>query len=156
MEIFIIILLLLFGTTLLLAEVAIIPGFGIAGIGGICFTLGGIYFAYSQYGTTICFITIACVIVTFFIMLYFLSKSKTIEKMKLKSQIESRVEGQDNSNIAVGAVGVSTTRINLYGKVRIDEKTYQAKSLVFIDTNQPIEVVKIENSCILVQPKQNS
>lgn len=151
MTLTIIIILLLIGLTLLLAEVLVIPGFGIAGIGGILMSCAGIYMAYSQLGVFSGIIISVCTAIAFVVMLYILSKSKTIDKMKLKSEINSQVGEQDNSLLKIGDEGETITRLNLYGKVKINGTTYQARSLKYIDTKTRVVIVAIENNCILVK-----
>ena len=52
LDIFIISMLSVLGIILLIAEVFIIPGFGIAGISGALFFGGSVWYAYEQIGTT--------------------------------------------------------------------------------------------------------
>ena len=151
MLVVVLVLLLLLGVVLLVAEVVVIPGFGIAGIGGMLFSIGGLALAYNQYGATGGTIALVSSAVAFFVLLYLMSKAKIVDRLKLKSQIDAHVETQDTTKINVGCEGVTVTRINLFGKVKIDGETFQARSLVFIENNKPIVVERIENNCILVR-----
>ena len=62
MELFVIVLLIALGTILLVAEIALIPGFGVSGIAGIAAMIGSAVYAFMQMGEIAGWITIAIVI----------------------------------------------------------------------------------------------
>ena len=63
MELFVIGLLIVLGTVLLVAEIALIPGFGVSGIAGIGAMIGSAVYAFMQLGEIAGWVTIAIVIV---------------------------------------------------------------------------------------------
>jgi membrane-bound ClpP family serine protease len=56
------------------------------------------------------------------------------------------------SEVAIGAVGVSISRLSPMGKVEVNGKTFEAKSAdVFIDQRSKVEVVGFDNFTLIVR-----
>lgn len=95
MYIILTILLVLFGTGLLLAELFLLPGFGIAGICGLLSLIGAVVIAYVQLTALWAWaghVTLAACIILCAIAVYAFLKSKAIKKMALDTKIEGSVE----------------------------------------------------------------
>ncbi len=150
-----IILLLVAGIILLVAEVMIIPGFGVGGIIGGALTLGGLYLSYDTYGLWISLALTLVAIIAFTVLCFVVSRSSLTESMKLKSEIKSTVEEDNHSSLTVGTQGIAATRLNLYGKVEINGKLYEAKANRFIDAGAEVEIASIENNYIFVKQTKN-
>jgi membrane-bound ClpP family serine protease len=96
MNIFLVVLLVLAGVALLLAEMFLLPGFGIAGVSGFCSLIGAVVLAYIKLGVTAGYITLgACVLLSALAIWGFL-RSRALDKMALDTQIESHVELANN------------------------------------------------------------
>lgn len=149
-----IILLIILGIALLLVEFLIIPGITIAGIGGFLCVAGGIIAAFYVHGikagTITLFSALTAVIATGLIVY----KSKTFRHIMLESNINGvaiNVKAENNFN--VGDHGKTVTRLAPIGKAMINDKMVEAKSLTgFIDENTEIEIVKIQNTNVIVKP----
>lgn len=148
-----VIILVVIGVLLLLAEVLLLPGIGVAGLVGIgCLTGGtiGAYFWISPLAghITLCLSVLfaACCVYAFF-------KARMLDKMALKTDIDSKVDLIDGMGIKIGDTGKSLGRLAPMGKALINNKEVEAKSTKsFIDEDRDIEVVAIEGNHVVVKP----
>lgn len=92
MDILILVLLSLAGVLLLVLELFLIPGVGIAGIAGGGCLIGAVVYAYMAIGPMAGHITFFAVLATTAIAVYAFYKSKAIEKMGLDTKIDDTVE----------------------------------------------------------------
>ena len=92
MNILILILLSLAGIVLLVLELFLIPGIGIAGIAGGGCLVGAVVYAYMAIGATAGHITFFAVLAATAVAVYVFYKSRAIEKMGLDTKIDDKVE----------------------------------------------------------------
>lgn len=151
-----IIVLILVGIVLLLAEVLLIPGIGIAGILGLLSLGGSCFYTFYEFGNipgTI--VTVINVILVVGLLAYVL-RAKTWKKLSLETKIDSTVAYFDESRIAVGDRGKALTRLGPMGTVKLGDITCEAKSLEgIIDPGTEVEVVLIEDRKIYVKPAED-
>lgn len=89
------ILLVVFGVTLIVAEMFLLPGFGIAGVCGFASLAGSVVVAYLKLAPVYPWaghVTLAACIVLTAVAIYAFVKSHAIEKMALDTTIDSKVE----------------------------------------------------------------
>lgn len=89
------IILVLFGVGLLLAEMFLLPGFGVAGIFGLCSLVGAVVIAYVKLAALWAWAghaTLAACIVLCGIAVWIFLKSKALNKMALDTKIEGGVD----------------------------------------------------------------
>lgn len=156
LDIIIILILVLLGLALIMVEIFFLPGITIAGIGGGIILVGGIVYAFHYMGENAGYITIGTSAVLGVGTFIFLIKSKTLDRISLKTDITSKIDQSDRLHIKVGDQGVTLSRINPIGKAEFEnELVIEVKSFTgeFIDTEVEIEVVKTDNFSILVQPR---
>jgi membrane-bound ClpP family serine protease len=156
-NIIIVTLVILLGIIFLLAEIFLLPGITISGIAGFIFLIGGIAYAYMYMGTMAGNMTL--IISAFLIMgsfLYFI-KSKSLRRISLTTNIDSKVDMSDLQKIKVGDVGITQSRLNPMGKVFINDLTVEAKSIdgQMIDEDTEVIVIKIDWANIIVSIKIN-
>ena len=150
-DILIVIALCIIGIALFLIEIFLIPGLTITFIAGAIFSIGGIYYAFRTLGTTAGVITLISVVVIVSIAFVYLIKSKALDRIALKTNIDSTVAAKELTDISEGDKGVSISRLNPMGKVRVNNITMEAKTLgEFIDENTAITVVKILPAQLIV------
>ncbi len=155
MTVFVIVLLLLLGIVLLLLEFLVVPGVTIAGIGGVIMMGGGIYLAYTTYGSTVGHIILLSVLVVNIVLIMYALKSRTWKKFMLESKVDSSVD-TDTPEINVGDTGSCVTRLAPMGKVRIGDIVVEGQSIEgYLDAKTEVEVVKIYKYKIIVKPKNN-
>ncbi|MDA3954298.1 MAG: hypothetical protein PF485_11685 [Bacteroidales bacterium] len=148
-----IIFLIILGIILFYVEFLIVPGVTIAGIAGAILIIVGIYFGYKEYGVPeghyILGLTSAASIFSVFIML----RSNTWKNIALNAKIDGKTSSSLESEVSIGETGETTTRLNPYGKVLINNKFYEAKSTSsYIDPKTKIVVKKIDGSHLIVKP----
>ncbi|WP_372752789.1 NfeD family protein [Labilibaculum sp.] len=149
----IIILLIVFGIVLLLLEFLVIPGVTVAAIGGILMIAGGVYMSYHHYGYSVGHLSILSVIILFGASFALALKSKTWNKIMLKTEVTSKVEKMEDSDVLIGDQGVCTSRLAPMGMVKMNNKIVEAKSMgTYIDEKTPVEVVGIIDKIIIVKP----
>ena len=119
MEIITIIILFLFCTLLLAAELFILPGTGVAGIAAICCLVGANYFTFVWFGLTTGLWLSAASLVACILVGYWMLRSKTLEKYSLHKSIDSTAASQDQLSVQPGDEGVAVTRLALIGNADI-------------------------------------
>ena len=154
-DLIIVSLVILLGIVFLLAEIFLLPGLTVSGIAGLVFLIGGISYAYIYMGT---FAGNIAMLVSVFVLLgsflYFI-KSKSLRRISLTTNIDSKVDTSDLEKIQVGDVGITESRLNPIGKVFINDLTVEAKSIdgEMIDEETEVLVNKVGWSNILVSRK---
>ncbi|MGL4292832.1 MAG: NfeD family protein [Bacteroidales bacterium] len=156
LDIIIILVLALFGIGLVILEVFLIPGFGFAGLAGIAFMGGSVWYAYEQAGPLWGNIILLFCILTLIFSIYKFIKSKMLNKMSLHKEIDSTAPNEIDRNIQVGDAGITISILNPMGSVLINNEKTEAKSEEgFIDVNQPVRVVRREATKIIVRKTAN-
>ncbi|WP_312696634.1 NfeD family protein [Sphingobacterium mizutaii] len=157
------------GVILLVLEIFVIPGFGVAGIAGIILVLCGLAFSmvandYFDFKLTqpgllmnSFIIVIGAMILTIVLMVIFgknVLQSPTFKRLVL--QDEQKADEGYTSSVAkrnlINKVGVTKTVLRPSGKIEIDNVWYDAVSLdSFIDVGEEIYVEKHENYNLFVR-----
>ncbi len=156
-DLIIVTLVILLGIIFLLAEIFLLPGITISGIAGFIFLVGGIAYAYMYMGTMAgnltLLISVSLILGSF---LYFI-KSKSLRRISLNTNIDSKVDTSDLKKINVGDVGITQSRLNPIGKVFINNRTVEAKSIdgQMIDEDTEVVVNKVDWSNIIVSIKES-
>lgn len=148
-----IIALIIIGALLLVAELILLPGLSIAGIGAfISYVIAG-YLGFSNYGTTGGLIVIGVIIVVSVIGLALSLRAKTWRKLALNESIDGKSQISPENELKIGDRGTAITRLNPIGKVVVGEETYEARSLgdKYINEQTQVEVVGFDNFNIVVQ-----
>ena len=96
MNIFLVVLLVLAGVALLLLEMFLLPGFGIAGISGFLSLTGAVALAWMRISPTAGVITLAACVLVAAIAIWGFLRSHALDKMALDTQIDSHVDLVDN------------------------------------------------------------
>ena len=89
------IILILFGIGMLLAELFLLPGFGIAGVVGLGSLIGAVVMAYMKLTALWAYaghVTLAACVVLCGIAIWLFLKSKTLDKMALDTKIEGGID----------------------------------------------------------------
>ncbi|MDD2538481.1 MAG: NfeD family protein [Bacteroidales bacterium] len=149
-----IITLIVLGLLLLIAEMTVIPGFGIAGILGLGSFIGAIVMAFIQFGNSIGFIVLFSSLIVCGILVFFVLRSKTWRKITLKKSIDEKAtKSPSEQGITVGMEGVSLTRLSPTGNGRFGDITVEVRSAQeLIPPKTPIKVAYIEGLSIFVVP----
>lgn len=154
-ELMIVVALILVGILFMLAEIFLLPGISVAGIAGAIFLIGGIVYSYLFIGSTAGNITLAASAIAMGASFFLLLKSKSLRRISLETNIESKVDNSDLAKIIVGDTGIALSRLNPTGKVMVNELIVEGKSYngEFIDEDEKIEVIRIDTYQIQVVRK---
>jgi len=148
MSIGLVLAVILVGIVLILLEVLVIPGVGVAGILGAMLVVGGVVLAYTKsmaFGHAVLAFSAFLSVIAF----YFSLKSKTWNKVSLKDSIATRVN--ELNGIEVGNTGIALSRLAPVGKAEINGLEFEVQSIEgYIEEQSKIKVVAIELNKIYV------
>lgn len=152
MDILIITLLIIAAVILFLVELFVIPGISIAGIlAGGCIIYAN-YHAFTHLGLTGGLITLVVSAVACIGSLIGFMRSKTLDRLSLKTDITGTVDRTAERHVKVGDTGITLTRLALVGKADIGGSQVEVNSADgFLDEKTPIVVTRIANGTIFVQ-----
>jgi len=152
----VIVALIAIGLLMVVIEILVIPGGGLAGILGFVLMVAGVWLSYSRMGLTAGHITISSTLLLNFVVLIYALRSKTWEKAMLKRNIDSRVNIIDEAELSVGDTGKTVSRCSPSGKALINGKFFEVHARSeFIDEDVDIEVIKVEKNKIFIKSKFN-
>lgn len=147
-----VITLILLGIVLLLVEMLIIPGIGVAGFLGIASLGGSCWYAFNKFGNTTGGIVTLVVVCFVAGMLYYALRGKTWKKLSLNEAIDSK-SSSVSSSLRVGDRGRTLTRLSPSGNARFGDLACEVKSIdTMIDPGTDVEVAQIEDNKIYVKP----
>lgn len=148
-----IITLIVLGILLLLLEFFVIPGVTIAGIGGVILLVLGIYFSYSNYGTSTGNYVLLGTFGSIGLIFYVAFRSGALKRITLQSEVQGKSKTDVHSKVKVGDTGTTVSRLAPMGTITINDQLFEASSKgIFIDENTDIEIIKIINNKIIVKP----
>jgi len=157
MSALVIILIILLGLILFILEFFVFPGVTIAGIGGFIFTAGGVFLAYDGYGATYGTIALVSTLFAGIVMLVLSFRSKTWNRLMLHTRVDGQVTTVEDTNIHEGDEGISVTRLNPSGKVRVNDEIIEGKCPGhFLDENTQVIVKEVYKTYVIVKPKKNN
>lgn len=147
-----IILLIILGMILFLAELVLLPGITIAAIGSFCALVAAVSLAYIDHGLFIGTVVLLIVLLLLSVCTALFLRPKTWNRFALKTKITEPISESIDIQTQVGATGMALTRLAPMGKVEINGKIYEAKSLdSYIDQKSRVVVTGFENSNIVVK-----
>lgn len=145
-----VITLILVGIILILVEILLIPGIGIAGILGLASICGSAYYAFAHLGPWTGVIVTVVNIALLAVLIFYALRGKTWKRLELDTVIDKHIKEEE---VAVGDRGMAATRLGPIGTARINDKSYEVTSLEgMIDAGTRVEIVHIENNKIYVKP----
>ena len=142
---------LVLGLLLLLAEVAIVPGFGVAGVLGMLALAAGAIAAWTELGPFWGTVTGGVSIIAAGVMLYVIPKSKAGRRMVLEHSQAEAMSQEDRSDL-LGRRGITVTPLRPIGRVRFghDEVDVMTEG-EYIESNQEVEVMTVEGPRVVVR-----
>ena len=147
MEIAIIAILLIVAIIFFLVELFVLPGI----LAGGCYLYAN-YYAFTHLGMTGGFITLGVSAVACVLCLVWFMRSKTLDRVSLKTDITGSVDRTAEQSVKVGDTGVTTTRLALVGHADIAGHLVEVNSADgFLDEKTPVIVTRITNGTIFVR-----
>lgn len=154
METVIVILLVIVGVVLLLVELFLIPGVSVAGIAGVFFFGGAIYYAYEALGSTAGHLTLFASLVVLVLAVWIFVRSRALEKMALNTEIDGKNDPLKDVKVQIGDSGTAVSRLAPMGKVKVNGFIIEAKTNSdFIDDGEEIVVLEVLSTNVLVEKK---
>ena len=149
------------GVALLLVELFVIPGFGIAGIGGIVLMLGSVFFVFQNaYKLETALFGLSFAIILAFVLAialsYVLPKTRTWNHLVLSAAMDSgsgfHSAPREDFQGYVGKTGVALTPLRPAGTVRVDDTRLDVVTVGdFIVRDTPVKITGVEGSKIFVE-----
>jgi membrane-bound ClpP family serine protease len=152
-----IITLILLGIILLLVELLLIPGFGVAGVLGIAALAGGVAAAYYTRGATTGHIVLLCAMLFCGLLAWGALRSGTWRRIALHEDITARaIETAEDRGLSAGMQGVTVTRLAPMGIVKFGTIETEATAYEgIINPSQPVEIVKTDGTKVIVKRISN-
>ena len=145
--------LILVGVLLLLAEILLIPGVGIAGVLGLVSLIGSSVYAFYVMGMTAGTVVTAVNVVLVVGLTVYILREKTWKKFTLNTNIESKALPDNEEQLSIGDRGKTVNRLSPVGSARFGSVSYEVKALEgMIDSGVDVEVALIENNKVFVKP----
>lgn len=152
MDILIITILIIAAVILFLVELFVVPGISLAGISALVCILYANYYAFANLGVAGGVVTLGISAVACIGSLIWFMRSKMLDKLSLKKDIDSTIDRSAENSIQVGDIGISTTRLAQIGYAEINGKIAEVKSMDgFLNEKTPIIVSRITNGTIMVE-----
>lgn len=152
MDIAITVVIMLLAVLLMVVEVALIPGFGFAGVLGILLLLASVLYSFFTLGYLAGWITVIVAVVVCVSLFLWALYGKSLDRLALKKKIDSTVKENEVKNLKVGDKGVAKTRLALIGEAYFGGEIHEVKSETgFINENEEIEIVRISGDAIFVE-----
>lgn len=147
-------ILILLGIILFLIEFLVVPGITIAGIGGLILMGSGVYLAFENFNSQVGFIVLIATLLSSVIILAIALRSRTWKGVMLSDKIDGKVNiGPAINTVNPGDKGITLTRLNPIGKIRVNGIIMEGKSLQgYLNQKTEIEVIKITGSQAIVKP----
>lgn len=147
----IIVTVLVLGLILLFAEIAIVPGFGVAGILGLLALGAGAVAAWTELGSFWGGLTIGVSLIAAGVMLVWLPKSRAARRMVLDHSQAEAISQVDRSPL-LGRRGFTVTPLRPVGRARFgsDEVDVMTEG-EYIDNDQEVEVTAVEGPRVVVR-----
>jgi membrane-bound ClpP family serine protease len=155
MDLVLIIGLILLGIFFMILEIFLIPGISVAGIASFLCLIAGIVLAYTNLGAETGTWVLLGTVLSLGVVIYWFYRSKALDRMALKSEINSRTEPFRGLEVKPGDKGMTISRLAPIGKILIEGKTIEGRSEnEMIDQNTAIEVVEVGSYNVLVRKIQ--
>ena len=147
-----IVTLILVGIVLIVAEILLVPGIGIAGVLGLVSMGGSCWYAFYEFGNLTGGIVTGITAVVLVVFAVIVLRAKTWRRMALNTVIESKVN-KINIELRVADRGKTVTRLAPMGSARFGDEIVEVKALEgMIDPNVVVEICMFEDGKIYVVP----
>lgn len=147
-----IILLVLLGVFFLVVELVLLPGVTVGTILSLVSYAVAVYMAFERFGLTGGAVTLAIVVAISLVAVVLSLRAKTWRRFSLRQKIESSSMETPSDTVSVGQCGIAVSRLSPMGKVNIDGRVYEAKSIdSYIDQRSRVEVTGFENFTVVVK-----
>jgi len=148
-----VILLILIGLLIILAEIFFVPGSTFVGVIGVLLIVAGLVGAFYSLDRPTGFGVLGATLVLLAFLTFLGFKTKTWQRFAVKSAIDGRAPA-DAIKFREGQEGITLTRCTPIGKVQFEngiEEVYSAND--YIEANVSVVISKIQDNKIIVKTK---
>ena len=147
--------LILDGLLLIIVEIVFIPGTTVVGLLGLIFTIVGIAFSYSHFGSETGFYDLLGTVVATGGTLYLSFRKGAWKKFSHQSSIDSKVNEGMADHLSTGEEGISISVLRPMGSAEFNGKIFEVKTNgEFVNNGIKIRIIRIRSNDILVEPIQ--
>lgn len=147
-----IVFLVLLGVFFLVAELIFLPGVTLGVILSVASYGAAAYLGFERFGVVGGAVVIAVIVLLSLVATIISLRAKTWQRFALKDKVEGQSMETPSQNVKVGDRGVAISRLSPMGKISIDGKEYEARSVsAYVDQRSEVEVVGFENFTVLVR-----
>jgi len=147
--------LILAGILLIIVEVVFIPGTTVVGFMGLIFSILGIVFSYSAFGSEVGFYVLLGTTLSSAAALYLSFRKGAWKKFSHQSVIDSKVNEGMADHLSAGEEGTATSVLRPMGSAEFNGKIFEVKTNgEFVSNGVRVRIVKIRLNDILVEPIQ--
>ena len=147
------IFLLIMGVVLLALEVAVVPGFGVVGIGGLVAVTASVAYAFCGIGTAAGWLMLFVAAASACSLIIWAVRSRSLDKLSLKSTIGAVLKDYNN-RVKPGDEGRTHTRLALVGEAIINSDLVEVTSIDgFVEEGVAVVVEKVVGNTIYVKRK---
>ncbi len=149
------ILLFFGGVLLLLAEIFILPGFGVAGIGGTVAIFASIYFTFGDQSLYVGALAVLIVGAGLVLAFRYLPRTRAGRVLVLDSTIASKAQPTNQLKSLEGAIGKALTPLRpagtaMFGERKIDVVTEGD----YVEKGSTIRIVRVEGGRVVVRKEE--
>ncbi len=150
-----IILLIVVGILLFVAELVLLPGVTFAAILSFCSMCAAAAWIFSEYGILYGFIGLGGILLLMGVLTAIYFRRSTWRRVTLDTELAHSLDTPVDELCTLGAIGTSITRLAPMGKVIIDGTIFEAKTMGgFVDEQREVTVIGFENHNIIVELKK--
>ncbi|MBL7842923.1 MAG: hypothetical protein JNK44_03600 [Cyclobacteriaceae bacterium] len=145
--------LILAGIIMIVVEVIFIPGTTVVGLLGLVFTVVGLIFGYSEFGSETGSWILLGTLVTLAVVLYMSFRKGAWKKFSLKTSIDSKVNEGILGALAVGAEGIASSALRPMGTAEFKGKMVEVKTNGdYLAAGTRVKIIQIQTNDIVVEP----
>lgn len=139
------------GLGLVIVE-ALVPGFGVFGIGGIIALAVSTVMIAIEYGVTAFLVAVLVLAILFVVLLMLVKKSGIYKKVILTEQQDAQDFDESTIGDLVGKEGKTTTQLKPYGKAKFQDREVDVFSEgALIERGKNVRVIAVKGKNVIVQ-----
>jgi membrane-bound serine protease (ClpP class) len=140
------------GMVLTIAEIAIIPGFGVAGLSAAALIVGGVVFAWTKFGAAWGMGSLLLSGAATGAILVIAPRTRAGRALVLSTELKKGAVAERAAAL-VGKEGVAITALRPAGAAEIEGRRVDVVTDgVFVDAGRPVRVVSVEGARVVVAP----
>ena len=149
-----VIALIVLGIVLMFIEIFLTPGFGVAGVLSLIAFVTASWYSFSFVSATAGIVTTCVSVALVVLMMVLVLRSKTWKKLELKTEVDSKVNGEADL-VSPGDEGKTLTRLAPMGTAMFGSMSVEVKSWdnTMVAPGTPVRVEMIDdNKKVIVKP----